>query len=89
MVLLPFLEVPLISLSRFVTCKFAYNEVSFMIVKLLQQFSTIELAQDAAPETIPPAGYTDCPIHNGKEKVWLKSHLTMYAHVSFSFIHFI
>lgn len=53
-----------------------------MLVRLLQQVSTIELAQDATPESIPPPAYKACPLHNGKEKVWLKSHLTLYANVS-------
>ena len=53
-----------------------------MLVRLLQQFSTIELAQEVAPETKPPLRYMKSPIHNGKEKVWFKSHLTMYVNVS-------
>ena len=53
-----------------------------MLVRLLQQFSTIELAQEVAPKTKPPPGYMESPIHNGKEKVWFRSHLTTYANVS-------
>ena len=53
-----------------------------MLVRLLQQFSTVELAQEVAPESKPPPRYMECPLHNGKEKVWIKSHLTMYANVS-------
>ena len=36
--------------------QFAYNEVSFMLVRLLQRFSGIRLRQDAHPKSTPPPG---------------------------------
>ena len=63
--------------------QFAYNEMSFFMVRLLQTFSNITLdpsAQD--PETHVPKAWAEFPGRKGKEKVWPKSHITLYMHVS-------
>lgn len=62
--------------------QFAYNEMSFMLVRLLQQVSAIEFCPEVAPASIVPPGYTDSPGSDGTDRVWMASHLTMYARVS-------
>jgi hypothetical protein len=55
-----------------------------MMVRLLQAFSEISWAPDACPEAKPPAEWaTDPEASEGKkaEKIYLRAHLTMYAHV--------
>ncbi|KAG1875428.1 cytochrome P450 [Suillus subalutaceus] len=58
--------------------QFAYNEVSFFLVRLLQQFSSVSLATDV--QTLPPAEWAKCSGRKAIEKVVFKSHLTIYAH---------
>lgn len=57
--------------------------MSFMLVRLLQQVSAIEFCPEVAQASIPPPGYTDSPGSDGTDRVWMSSHLTMYAKVSF------
>lgn len=79
-IFLPFNAGPRICLGQ----QFAYNEMSFFMVRLLQTFSNITLdpsAQD--PDTRVPAAWAEFPGRKGKEKVWPKSHITLYMHVSF------
>lgn len=59
--------------------QFAYNETSFFLVRLLQQFSSVSLATDV--QTLPPAEWAKCSGRKAIEKVIIKSHLTIYAHV--------
>ena len=60
--------------------QFAYNEMSFFLIKLLQRFSTMELAPDAAPPgSLPPKEWTNAPGRKSKERFWPKSHLTLYS----------
>ncbi len=62
--------------------QFAYNEISFMLVRLLQRFSGFRLRQDAHPASVPPPGVERSPYAvDGHEKVWMRSHLTAYAKV--------
>nr|BED42920.1 cytochrome P450 monooxygenase [Trametes versicolor] len=74
-IFLPFNAGPRICLGQ----QFAYNEMSFMLVRLLQQVSAIEFCPEVAPASIPPPGYTDSPGSDGTDRVWMSSHLTMYA----------
>jgi len=63
--------------------QFAYNETSFMLVRLLQTFDRFELDASAQPlETIniPPASWKDVPGRQSIERCWPKAHLTLYAH---------
>ncbi len=53
-----------------------------MLIRLLQQFSSFELVQDANPESVPPPGWAKCKGSNGQDKVWIKAHLTMYIKVN-------
>ncbi|KAM5541252.1 hypothetical protein V8D89_005181 [Ganoderma adspersum] len=75
-IFLPFNAGPRICLGQ----QFAYNEISFMLVRLLQRFSTITLRQDAHPESVAPPGVERSPYAvDGLERVWMRSHLTAYA----------
>jgi len=76
-IFLPFNAGPRICLGQ----QFAYNEMSFFLIRLLQQFATIAFAPDAhAPETLPPAEWRGAPGRKGVEGVWPKLHLTIYSH---------
>ncbi|KAA1472049.1 cytochrome P450 [Dentipellis sp. KUC8613] len=66
-IFLPFNGGPRICLGQ----QFAYNEVSFFIVRLLQAFDSISLALDAQPPS------SLAPWSN-KEKIKFKTHLTLY-----------
>ncbi|KAJ7099861.1 cytochrome P450 [Mycena crocata] len=58
--------------------QFAYNEMSFMIIRLLQSFSSIALDEAAfTPETRPPAHWAASAGRKGVEKFRPKLHLTM------------
>ena len=68
--------------SRLCDLQFAYNEISFMLTRLLQRFSSITLRQDAHPAAVPPPGVEHSPYAvDGRERVWMRSHLTTYAKV--------
>ena len=57
--------------------QFAYNEASFFLVRLLQQFSDFSLDTDAQPEaTLPPSDWTAMGI---SEKVRPGTTLTLYV----------
>ncbi|KAH9858786.1 cytochrome P450 [Lenzites betulinus] len=74
-IFLPFNAGPRICIGQ----QFAYNEASFMLVRLLQQISGIEFVPEVAPESVVPPGYTDSPGSDGTDRVWMSSHLTAYA----------
>ncbi|KAI1794078.1 cytochrome P450 monooxygenase pc-2 [Ganoderma leucocontextum] len=74
-IFLPFNAGPRICLGQ----QFAYNEVSFMLVRLLQQVSAIEFVPEVTPKSLVPPGYTDSPGSDGTDRVWMANHLTMYA----------
>jgi hypothetical protein len=66
----------------FIRIQFAYNEASYFLIRLLQQFDHVELAPDAQPaDSHPPAEWANAGGRKGIERFWPKSHLTMYAHV--------
>ncbi|KAJ7123185.1 cytochrome P450 [Mycena epipterygia] len=74
-IFLPFNAGPRICLGQ----QFAYQEVSFFLVRLLQRFASFTLAPDAQPEeTKPPASWKSSPLKR-KEKITFGNHLTMYA----------
>ncbi|KAJ7726963.1 cytochrome P450 monooxygenase pc-3 [Mycena metata] len=72
--------------AAFTTCariclgqQFAYQESSFFLVRLLQRFSSFNLAPDAQPEdTKPPTSWKLSPL-KVKEKITFVSNLTMFA----------
>ncbi|KAF8917383.1 cytochrome P450 monooxygenase pc-2 [Mucidula mucida] len=60
--------------------QFAYNEVSFMLVRLLQNFSSFSLVEDAFPPSArPPKEWATCPGRKGIEKFWPKANLILYS----------
>ncbi|RXW22105.1 hypothetical protein EST38_g3734 [Candolleomyces aberdarensis] len=75
-VFLPFNAGPRICLGQ----QYAYNEMSFMVIRLLQSFSDISLDLASAPkEAVPPADWAKGTGRKAIEKVRPKNHLTMYA----------
>ncbi|KAK7024847.1 cytochrome P450 52E1 [Favolaschia claudopus] len=71
---LPFNAGPRICLGQ----QFAYNEMSFMIIRLLQSFSSFSLDEAAfAPGALPPAEWAACAGRKGVERFRPKLHLTM------------
>ncbi len=77
-------QVPCGTLHAFLRCEqFTYNEVSFMVVRLLQRFNHFELDVTAQPpDTIPPPSWKSVPGRQSMERIWPKANLTMYAYVS-------
>ncbi|KAG9217631.1 hypothetical protein CCMSSC00406_0003680 [Pleurotus cornucopiae] len=75
---LPFNAGPRICLGQ----QFAYNEMSFMVIRLLQAFGSSTLDEDAQPpHTKPnPAWKNDVGTRKGMEKFFPKVSLTLYAH---------
>ncbi|EIW61465.1 cytochrome P450 monooxygenase pc-3 [Trametes versicolor FP-101664 SS1] len=75
-IFLPFNGGPRICLGQ----QFAYNEMSFFIIRLLQNFSSVSLDLAAQPpDTLPPSEWKDAPGRKGKEQIFPKSHLTLYS----------
>ncbi|KAI0344275.1 cytochrom P450 [Trametopsis cervina] len=74
-IFLPFNAGPRICLGQ----QFAYNEISFMLIRLLQQVTDIDLVQEVHPEAVPAPGRSESKFSNGKERVIIRSHLTMYV----------
>ena len=52
-----------------------------VLVRLAQQFASIDFTPEVAPASVPPPGYADSPGSDGTDRVWMGSHLTMYAKV--------
>ncbi|EGO29652.1 hypothetical protein SERLADRAFT_445432 [Serpula lacrymans var. lacrymans S7.9] len=75
-IFLPFNAGPRICLGQ----QFAYNEMSFMLIRLLQNFSSIALDLDAqSPECRPPAEWATAGGRKGVEKFRPKANLTLYS----------
>ncbi|KAG1875454.1 cytochrome P450 [Suillus subalutaceus] len=72
-IFMPFNAGPRICIGQ----QFAYNEVSFFLVRLLQQFSSVSLATDV--QTLPPVEWAKCCGRKAIDKIIFKSHLTIYA----------
>ncbi|KAJ7903560.1 cytochrome P450 monooxygenase [Mycena olivaceomarginata] len=73
-IFLPFSAGPRICLGQ----QFAYQEISFFIIRILQSFESIELASDAQPpESLPPASWANGSGRKKFEKIRPKSDLTM------------
>ncbi|KAF9523245.1 cytochrome P450 monooxygenase pc-3 [Crepidotus variabilis] len=73
-IFLPFNAGPRICLGQ----QFAYQEMSFFLVKLMQRFENFKLAPDAQPaNSKPPAHWAQGDARQAKEKIWPQSSLTM------------
>ena len=78
-IFLPFNAGPRICLGQ----QFAYNEMSFFLIRLLQNFEAIHLDLDAQdPQSRVPAKWISFPGRKGREKFWPQWHLTLYAKAS-------
>ncbi|KAL0949002.1 hypothetical protein HGRIS_009101 [Hohenbuehelia grisea] len=78
-IFLPFNAGPRICLGQ----QFAYHESSFFLIRLLQNFDKIALVPEAQPpETRAPSEWSSAQGRKGKEKIWPRGHLTIYAQVS-------
>ncbi|KAF8554979.1 cytochrome P450 [Imleria badia] len=73
-IFVPFNAGPRICLGQ----QFAYNEVSYFLVRLLQHFSSVSLAEDV--QTLAPADWASFSGRKGVEKVIVRGHLTMYVY---------
>ncbi|KAG8759296.1 hypothetical protein FRC11_002168, partial [Ceratobasidium sp. 423] len=75
-IFLPFNAGPRICLGQ----QFAYNEASYFLSRLLQRVESFELVPEAYPEgTLPPPEWKNGEGRKAYEKVWPKSHLTIYC----------
>ncbi|KLO20137.1 cytochrome P450 monooxygenase pc-1 [Schizopora paradoxa] len=75
-IFLPFNAGPRICLGQ----QFAYNEISFMLVRLLQSFDGISLAADEQPEEArPPPEWSETDDRWSMERIRPKVHLTLHA----------
>lgn len=75
-IFLPFNGGPRICLGQ----QFAYNEMEFFLIRLLQKFSAFSLAPDAQPKSsLPPEEWRGCPGTKGRDKIRIDAALTMSA----------
>ncbi|KIJ64222.1 hypothetical protein HYDPIDRAFT_40451 [Hydnomerulius pinastri MD-312] len=75
-IFLPFNAGPRICLGQ----QFAYNEMSFMMIRLLQNFSSITLSPESQdPSTRPPAAWANGEGRQAIERFHPRNHLTLYA----------
>ncbi|KAJ1302922.1 hypothetical protein OPQ81_003220 [Rhizoctonia solani] len=75
-IFLPFNAGPRICLGQ----QFAYNEASYFLSRLLQRVESFELVPEAYPEgTLPLPEWRNGQGRKVYEKVWPKSHLTIYC----------
>ncbi|KAF7969359.1 hypothetical protein HWV62_27478 [Athelia sp. TMB] len=75
-IFVPFNAGPRICLGQ----QFAYNEISFVLIRLLQSFASVTLNSAAQPpDTVPPAAWAGAAGRKGVERVWPQSHLTIFA----------
>ncbi|KAF9019415.1 hypothetical protein BDZ89DRAFT_959232, partial [Hymenopellis radicata] len=56
---------------------FAYNEISFMLVRLMQNFRSFTLNEDASSMPCPPE-WGRCSGRKGLEKIFPKVTFTLY-----------
>ncbi|KAL0953039.1 hypothetical protein HGRIS_007241 [Hohenbuehelia grisea] len=75
-IFLPFNAGPRICLGQ----QFAYNEMSFMVIRLLQNFSSLSLDLDAQPPSSKPdPAWANSSGRKAVEKFWPRTNLTMYS----------
>jgi hypothetical protein len=64
---------------------YAYNEMSYFLVRLLQQFDRFTLAREYQPEgSLPPADWKSGKGRKTIEKIWPSSAMTLYVKVRFN-----
>jgi cytochrome P450 len=75
-IFLPFNAGPRICLGQ----QFAYNEMSFMLIRLLQNFSSITLSPESQEPTCrPPGAWARGEGRQAIEQFYPRNHLTLYA----------
>jgi len=75
-IFLPFNAGPRICLGQ----QFAYNEMSFFLIRLVQNFSAMELVPGAQPPgSLPPKEWAGAPGRKGIERFRPAMHLTLYV----------
>jgi len=72
-IFLPFNAGPRICLGQ----QFAYNEMSFMVIRLMQNFFAITLSPE--PAMCPPAWWAEKDGRQAIERFRPRNHLTLYA----------
>lgn len=50
-----------------------------MIARIAQAFEKIKFDMDSNPEAKPPADWASATGRKATEKVWVRSHITLYA----------
>ncbi|KAG2105766.1 cytochrome P450 [Suillus discolor] len=81
-IFLPFNAGPRICLGK----KFAYNQMSFMLIRLLQNFSAIALSPE--PAMCPPAWWAEKDGRQAIERFKPRFHVMLYAEASLSLTYF-
>ncbi|KAF8522392.1 hypothetical protein JB92DRAFT_2706615, partial [Gautieria morchelliformis] len=77
-IFLPFNAGPRICLGQ----QFVYNEISVMLIHLLQAFDTTTLAPEVQPaESHPLASWKQASGTQATTKIWPKVHLTLYSYM--------
>ncbi|KAF8811334.1 cytochrome P450 monooxygenase CYP63 [Phlegmacium glaucopus] len=72
----PFSSGPRICIGQ----NYAYNEMSYFLVRLLQQFDRFTLASEVQPEgSLPPAEWKHAKGRQAIEKIWPSAALTLYV----------
>jgi len=72
---LPFSAGPRVCLGQ----NYAYNEVTYFVARLLQQFSSFTLASEHQPEgSLPPPEWRERKGRQAMEKVWPSNAFTLY-----------
>ena len=74
-IFLPFNAGPRICLGQ----QFAYNEASTVIARIAQAFKELRFDMDSNPEAKPPADWATGTGRKAKEKIWVRSHITIHA----------
>jgi len=59
---------------------YAYNEMSYFLVRLLQQFDRFTLASETQPEgSLPPPEWKHRQGRQASEKIWPSCAITLYV----------
>jgi len=59
---------------------YAYNEASYLVIRILQTFDTFEVCQEDAPQgSQPPAEWKSKGGRHAVEKIWPMAALTMHS----------
>jgi hypothetical protein len=69
-----------LNVAVFELVQFAYNEMSYVLIRLLQNFSGVHMVPDAhSPALRVPEDWSSGEGRTSFERIFPRSHLTMYA----------